>query len=194
MKIDGIEMPFRYVCGSPDGWPTDKPGNSPFSKYVCELCGGEIEFQEFGTFPLERLDQRIRDDLGFPRGVFPRLVFHFQNCPARNGKGRGQTGRTTRMLKHARELSKQLRAVYIVAANEQHAALLRRELGDEPHGIEVETESSLGNLDWQTLTLRGAHHNCVVLVDHYAIESKFSRLLEMLTRYDVSNQEVTMGA
>ena len=92
------------------------------------------------------------------------------------------------MIKHARELSKQHRAVYIVAANEQHAERIRRELGDEHHGIKVETEDSLGNLDWKTLTLRGAHPNCSVLVDHYAIEIKFSRLLEMLTCYDVATQ------
>lgn len=101
-----------------------------------------------------------------------------------------QTGRTTRMLEHARELSKQRRAVYIVAANEQHADMLRRELGDEPHGIEVETEESIGNLDWQTMTMRGAHPNCVLLVDHYAIESRFGRMLEMLTRYDSANNRI----
>ncbi len=93
------------------------------------------------------------------------------------------------MLEHARELSKQRRAVYIVAANEQHADLLRQKLGDEPHGIKVETENSIGTLDWQTLTLRNAHRNCVVLVDHYAIESRFAPLLEMVTRYDVANRK-----
>lgn len=89
------------------------------------------------------------------------------------------------MLKHARELAKQRRAVYVVAANENHAAMLRKQLGDEPNGIKVETEQSLGNLDWQTMTLRSAHPNCVLLVDHYAIESRFGRLLEMLARYDL---------
>lgn len=98
------------------------------------------------------------------------------------------------MLEHARELSNQRRAVYIVAANEQHADMLRKQLGDEPHGIKVETESSLGNLDWETLTLRGAHPNCAVLVDHYAIESRFGRVLEMLTRYDVANVKSSESA
>lgn len=95
------------------------------------------------------------------------------------------------MLEHARELSKQRRAVYIVVANENHAEMLRRELGDEPHGIKVETEESLGNLDWQTMTMRNAHPHCVLLVDHYAIESRFGRVLEMLTRYDVANGELS---
>ena len=99
-----------------------------------------------------------------------------------------QTGRTTRMLEHARELSDHRRAVYVVAANERHAAQLRKQLGDEPHGIKVETEDSLGNLDWQTMTMRNAHPNCVLLVDHYVIESHFGRVIEMLTRYDVEKR------
>lgn len=112
---------------------------------------------------------------------------HRQSQGGRVKADKRQTGRTTRMLDHARELSKQQRAVYIVAANERHAVMLRKQLGDEPHGIKVETEDSLGNLDWETLTMRWAHPNCVLLVDHYAIESRFGRALEMLTRYDVDN-------
>lgn len=101
-----------------------------------------------------------------------------------------KTGRTTRMIAHARELAKQQKAVYIVAANEQHADTMRKQLGYEPHGIKVETEGSLNNLDWKTMTLRGAHPNCAILVDHYTIESRFGRMLEMLARYDVANQDL----
>jgi len=96
-----------------------------------------------------------------------------------------QTGRTTRMLEEAKALSTQGRAVYVVAANQHHAKQLACSLGKEWNGqIKIETEGSLGNLDWETLTLRGAHPNCVVLIDHYAIESRFARVLEMLHRYD----------
>ncbi len=94
------------------------------------------------------------------------------------------TGRTYRMMKEARQLSSQGKAVYIIAANERDAVRLRRELGNEPHGIKVETAGSLDNFDWQSLRLLGAHPNCVVLVDHYAIEIKFAKILAELKRYE----------
>lgn len=50
--------------------------------------------------------------------------------------------------------------------------------------IKFELADSPGNFDWQTMTLVGAHPNCVVLVDHYAIEQTWSRMLEMLHRFD----------
>jgi len=34
------------------------------------------------------------------------------------------------------------------------------------------------------MRLIGAHPNCVVLVDHHAIEDRFARVLEMLHAYD----------
>lgn len=94
------------------------------------------------------------------------------------------TGRTTRMLAHAKQLEASGRAVYIIASDHQHAGNLRRLLPEET-GIKVETPATAGNFDWQTLALRGAHPNCVVLVDHYAIESHFARMLRMLTAYDL---------
>lgn len=97
-----------------------------------------------------------------------------------------RTGRTKRMLSEARKLAEQGKAVYVVAATEQHALQLEFEAGEEATklGIKFETIGSLRNLDFETLTLRGAHPNCVVLVDHYAIECRFSRVLEMLHKFD----------
>jgi hypothetical protein len=88
------------------------------------------------------------------------------------------------MLKHALKLSKNGRAVYIIADNERHAAMLREELGDGNHGIKVETPESLDNFDWMTLTLRNSHPNCIVLVDHYAIERRFTRIWQMMHAFD----------
>ncbi len=95
-----------------------------------------------------------------------------------------QTGRTTRLLARAVQLSTDGRAVYIIAANHAEVVRLRSLLGDDDHGIKIETPESPGNVNWSTLTLRGAHPNCVVLVDHYAIESRFSAVLEMLHAFD----------
>lgn len=94
------------------------------------------------------------------------------------------TGRTTRMLQRAKQLEEQGRAVYIVCANQSEKLRLERELVDYP-SIKLETFDSLGpHLDLETLRLRRGHPNCVVLVDHHAIESRFAALLEELGRYD----------
>lgn len=36
------------------------------------------------------------------------------------------------------------------------------------------------------MTVLAMHPNCVVLVDHFAIEMRFQAMLEMLHRYDFS--------
>lgn len=102
-----------------------------------------------------------------------------------DGLGRlRQTGRTTRMLEHAKKLSSEGRAVYVVADNQREVQRLTIELGEGKHGIKVETPESLGNLDWKTMTLRGAHPNCVVLCDHHTIEDRFGAIVRMLHAYD----------
>ena len=93
-------------------------------------------------------------------------------------------GRTTRMLEEARRLNGEGRAVYVIAANKKHAETLREQFGDESNSVKFETFDSLGNFNWNNFHLAGAHPNCVVLADHFAIESQFSRMLEMLHRYD----------
>lgn len=100
-----------------------------------------------------------------------------------------RTGRTTRMLEHAKRLSAERRAVYVIAANEMEVRRLQELIGDGNHGIKVETPKDLSNLDWHTLTLRRAHPNCVVLVDHYAIESRFAAVFQMLHAYDLPPTE-----
>lgn len=78
--------------------------------------------------------------------------------------------------------------MYVLAATEAQRRVLQGEIdrrAGQGHGIKVETESSFGWFDWERLSGRGMHPNCVVLVDHYAIESKFAVMLEMLHRYDV---------
>jgi len=86
------------------------------------------------------------------------------------------------MLRHARRLAAEGHAVYVIAADNMQREHLRLVLEDAP-GVKVETPSSLG-LDWRTLRAHGMHQNCVVLVDHYAIERQFGPMLEMLHAYD----------
>jgi hypothetical protein len=95
-----------------------------------------------------------------------------------------RTGRTTRMIDRARELMSKGRAVYIIAANESHADAIAELLGEDAMNIKVETPGSLPTFDWQSMTLRGAHPNCAVLVDHYAIECEFAAVFREWMRYD----------
>jgi hypothetical protein len=80
------------------------------------------------------------------------------------------------------------RAVYIVAADRRHVENLTKQLaqlGGLGLGIKIETPPDLSNFDWERLRLRGAHPNCLVLVDHHAIESRYARILHELHRWDL---------
>lgn len=96
------------------------------------------------------------------------------------------TGRTTRMLEDAINQAKNGRAVYVIAANTNQMRSLEILGGKEARelGVKFETVGTLGNFDWHTMRIAGAHKNCLVIVDHYAIEHEFASILEMLHRYD----------
>lgn len=95
-----------------------------------------------------------------------------------------KTGRTTRMIEEARRLAGEGRAVYVVVDPPSEDRI--KKLTSSPRmGIKVETTiRGLGNFDWETMSLRNAHPNCVVLVDHYVIEQRFGAMLDMLHRFD----------
>lgn len=102
-----------------------------------------------------------------------------------------RTGRTTRLLEDAVRLAKEGRAVYVVFHNRERIPLdvgYYRELG-----IKFETPGSLPNLDYHTMTLRGAHPNCVVLVDHYVLEREFGAVIDMYLRYTKEYSNYGMG-
>ncbi len=89
------------------------------------------------------------------------------------------------MLADAKAKATEGRAVYVIAANEAERRRMQQLVQDAPNlGIKFETPASLGKFDWRSLRLSGAHPNCVVLVDHFAIEQQFAAVLEMLHRYD----------
>ena len=101
-----------------------------------------------------------------------------------------RTGRTTRLLARAEHLARKGKAVYVVLykKDETYETEERRRLG-----IKFETFASLPNLDLGTLKLRGAHPNCVVLVDHFAIEYHFAALLHAVVRFDKDHSHVACG-
>lgn len=111
------------------------------------------------------------------------------------------SGRTTRMLEAAINLASEGRAVYVMTASSQEkrrledfldrilkeSVRLRESVGPAGGrlGIQFETTESTGQgFDWEQMRLVGAHPNCAVLVDHYAIEKRYARILEMLHRFD----------
>ena len=91
------------------------------------------------------------------------------------------TGRTTRMLAEARRLRDEGRAVYVVFDSLQG---WKRYDTPENAGLRFESLSSLRTLDLATGRLVGAHPNCVVLMDHYAVERHFRWMLDQWTRFD----------
>lgn len=143
----------------------------------------------------------VRDDRGnhYPcdPGVFERKYEAFNPGDAGSPLAHKRaTGRTTRMLKEALAYAVGGRAVYIVAAGATHACWLSHRLkqlleeaGDytPPHqlGIKFETPGSSSGFDFETMTPpRGAHSNCVWLVDHHTVECAHHRVLETWVRYD----------
>lgn len=102
-----------------------------------------------------------------------------------------QTGRTTRMLEHAISLAQQGRAVYVAMASKEQGEALelqRRIRAAWSTSIQIEPYHDL-DINWETMTLRGAHKNCVLLVDHFVIEKKFFRMLQMQEQYDPDSKK-----
>ena len=98
-----------------------------------------------------------------------------------------QTGRTTRMLREAVALAQAGRAVYVLAATVAQARAMKLQVGcgvAERLGIKFGTPKSI-DLNWERMYLPGAHPNCVLLADHYAIELHLEKALAMLHRYDL---------
>jgi hypothetical protein len=96
------------------------------------------------------------------------------------------TGRTTRMLQEAKRLADEGRAVYVIAASKAQADTLEAMSGYDQR-IKFEP-CAPSNFDWEQMKLKGAHPQCVTLVDHYAIEWRFERILEMLYRFEEGAQ------
>jgi hypothetical protein len=102
-----------------------------------------------------------------------------------NQKSKRGTGRTTRMMEAAIEAASMGRAVYVIVdSKEQGYALTRQYPNTLNLGIKFETFASLLNFDPVTMTLKGAHPHCVVFADHFAIEARYSKLMDELVRYD----------
>jgi hypothetical protein len=96
---------------------------------------------------------------------------------------RRQTGRTWRMVQEARRLDNEGHKVYIIVPTVAYGKSLRQVYGLNSR-IGLESFDTLSNFDPITGRLLGAHPNCRVLIDHSAIEMRYSYLLTQLHRFD----------
>jgi hypothetical protein len=103
------------------------------------------------------------------------------------------------MLTEAFKLAKEGKAVYVLATNSKHMYYMER-MADRLFGsgeasrlgVKFETSASLPSFDFRTMQLKGAHPNCRVFVDHWAIESEYAKMLSELHRFDVALPEPTL--
>lgn len=146
---------------------------------VCEDCGGN-------NFKIENMKWK-RCNICNLVSCFSKENKDFLMKTWKDISRKRNTGRTHNMLVHAHLLAEEGRAVYIIAHDQHQARRFEKEIKDSSIKVEVLKSTnnwSELNFDWETLTLRGAHPNCVVLLDHHVIEKRFWRLLEMWSRYD----------
>lgn len=93
------------------------------------------------------------------------------------------TGRTYNLVKKAKHLSDNGKEVYIIAAHGAHANYLKPLLKEYINKIEI-ISSSRRDFNWETLTIEGIHPEAEVLIDHYAIEFRYAKILKELHAYD----------
>ena len=117
---------------------------------------------------------------------------------------RQRSGRTYRLLNEADRQAATGVYVFVVAASMEHRDLLIRRFL-ELHAVQGKQADQntrlchdkvyhrggqilfcvpVQQLEWETLRMLNAHRSCVVLVDHWAIETRFAPMLEMLHRFD----------
>ena len=95
-----------------------------------------------------------------------------------------RTGRTTRMLEHAKRLAAEGRKVRVVTDNYNETRRLEALFGHPDLYVRFETLLYPGEFDWARMQFTTRTRSEVVLVDHYAIERHLSRALAMLHAYD----------
>jgi hypothetical protein len=103
------------------------------------------------------------------------------------------------MLEEAKRLSVEGKRVCVMAANYSHADYFRRMLFRGVAGAirnyEIKVESVChDSWSWGEGRVEGLHHDTVYLVDHWAIEQRYAKILEELHRFDpelVSREDST---
>jgi hypothetical protein len=90
------------------------------------------------------------------------------------------TGRTTRLIEEAKRLQQQGKPVVVVVATAHQVNEVRIKTGDT---IPV-VHSQSSEWDWNEMRQYGRPLETEYLIDHYAIEKKYSKVLQALHRFD----------
>lgn len=107
------------------------------------------------------------------------------------------------MLQEAVNQANNGKNVLVVANDEGHRRLLRTQCalmcGSDVKMSDALTTTKGGvitfvipettEIDWQRMTPRSALQSCVTLVDHYAIETRFSAVFDMWERFNLNTEE-----
>lgn len=108
------------------------------------------------------------------------------------------SGRTTRMIEHAKEKAAEGRAVYVVFMGKAQCDYWSNQV-DKELGIKFEVISSLKHFDWNRLRTPGAWPNCLFLVDHYVAYGRIHEMREEIyklehklndTKYDLYRAKI----
>lgn len=98
------------------------------------------------------------------------------------------------MLEDAKKQALEGRNVYVVFANENHKRQIEHKYGHEYRELGVTfvtvQEIKNPNFNWKSLEWTGMPKNSSVIFDHAAIELEYSRILEMLHRYDGNHTKI----
>lgn len=94
------------------------------------------------------------------------------------------TGRTTRMVEEAIRLAKEGKMVYLVfnTVRDCREFSLKHRLTE--HRLIKTFHMSHPDLNWETMQIDYGLKDAVTLVDHYVIECRYSKVLDMLHRFD----------
>lgn len=101
-----------------------------------------------------------------------------------------RTGRTTRMLEHAKQLASEGSLVHVIVNDHIVAQRLNHSLQADHPTITVSAVVP-HEFRWETLSFAGDGNRTVVLVDHYVIERRFGHLVDMMNAYDEGHPHET---
>lgn len=96
------------------------------------------------------------------------------------------TGRTSRMIQDAICVAQAGKLVYIICDNiDQRKAVEKQvERFVYSNSIRVCEPQHVGEINWETLTIKGQASNTTVFVDHLVIENRLNAALDMLNRWN----------
>ena len=90
------------------------------------------------------------------------------------------TGRTTRLIEEAKRLQEQGKPVVVVVATAHQVNEIKIKTGDTIPVLHTQS----AEWDWNEMRQYGRSLETEYLIDHYAIEKKYAKVLQALHRFD----------